>query len=142
MDKYWNHQSKYTKALIYHREAGWRGGEAVYFANQFLRLNNSIEQKTLSKEALLRLKKMKDKISQAFWQMHISQNLKRRKINIKNFQKDFNNIYCEHFTIRQEKLPRKMKKKFKKLNHFHFEVVLKPEFCIDSMMLEIEKDGE
>ena len=99
-------------------------------------------EKTLSKEALLRLEKMKDEISQAFWQMHISQNLKRRKINIKNFQKDFNNIYCEHFTIRQEKLPRKMKKKFKKLNHFHFEVVLKPEFCIDSMMLEIEKDGE
>ena len=52
MDKYWEHQSKYTKALIYHREAGWRGGEAVAFANKFLRLHNSMVQKALSQEQI------------------------------------------------------------------------------------------
>ena len=45
MDKYWNHQNQYTKALIYHREAGWRGGEAVTFALRFRALNNAIETK-------------------------------------------------------------------------------------------------
>lgn len=53
MEKYWNHQSKYTKALIYHREAGWRGGEAVAFANKLARLNNTIDQKAASKEQIL-----------------------------------------------------------------------------------------
>ena len=49
-DKYWDHQNKYTKALIYHREAGWRGGEAVAFASRFIRLNRTIEQKGVSKD--------------------------------------------------------------------------------------------
>ncbi|MBR5665726.1 MAG: S46 family peptidase, partial [Bacteroidales bacterium] len=51
-DRYWEHQSKYTKALIYHREAGWRGGEAVAFANKFLRLSNAIGQKSLTDEQI------------------------------------------------------------------------------------------
>ncbi|MBO4581400.1 MAG: S46 family peptidase [Bacteroidales bacterium] len=50
LDRYWKHRSQYTKALIYHREAGWRGGEAVAFANKFLKLNNTIERKSLPKE--------------------------------------------------------------------------------------------
>ena len=49
IDKYWAHQEKYTKALIYHREAGLRGSEAVAFALQFRRLNNTINQKAASK---------------------------------------------------------------------------------------------
>ncbi len=49
IDKYWAHQGKYTKALIYHREAGLRGSEAVAFALQFRRLNNTINQKAASK---------------------------------------------------------------------------------------------
>lgn len=48
MDNYWNHQSKYTKALIYHREAGWRGGEAVAFALNFRRINYAIDEKAAS----------------------------------------------------------------------------------------------
>ena len=45
MDKYWEHQSQFTKALIYYREAGWRGGEAVAFAVKFRQLNFAIQQK-------------------------------------------------------------------------------------------------
>ena len=45
MDKYWEYQSQFTKALIYYREAGWRGGEAVTFALKFRALNNALEQK-------------------------------------------------------------------------------------------------
>ena len=52
MDNYWNHQSKYTKALIYHREAGWRGGEAVAFALRFRQLNSIIENKTATPNAI------------------------------------------------------------------------------------------
>lgn len=51
-DKYWAHQAKYKKALIYHREAGWRGGEAVAFATKFMRLNNSIEAKSAPMDQL------------------------------------------------------------------------------------------
>ena len=48
MHKYWNHQNKYTKTLIYHREAGWRGGEAVAFALKFRALNNAFSDKSIS----------------------------------------------------------------------------------------------
>lgn len=51
-DRYWNHQNQYTKALIYHREAGWRGGEAVAFASRFMRLNNTIEQKAATADQI------------------------------------------------------------------------------------------
>ena len=54
MDKYWDHQSKYTKALIYHREAGWRGGEAVAFALRFRSLNSTLkESKNASKAEIV-----------------------------------------------------------------------------------------
>ena len=54
MDNYWNHQSKYTKALIYHREAGWRGGEAVSFALRFRSLNRTLkENKNASKSEVV-----------------------------------------------------------------------------------------
>ena len=53
MDKYWTHQSKYTKALIYHREAGWNGSEAVYFSLRFRQLNNIIESKTASQDKII-----------------------------------------------------------------------------------------
>ena len=53
MDKYWAHQSKYTKALIYHREAGWNGSEAVYFSLRFRQLNNIIESKTTSQDKII-----------------------------------------------------------------------------------------
>lgn len=49
IDKYWQHQSKYKKAIIYHREAGWRGGEAVAFAIRFMRINNMLENKNTPK---------------------------------------------------------------------------------------------
>ena len=45
MDKYWEYQSQFTKALIYYREAGWRGGEAVAFAVKFRALNFALKQK-------------------------------------------------------------------------------------------------
>ena len=45
MDKYWEYQSQFTKALIYYREAGWRGGEAVTFALKFRALHYALEQK-------------------------------------------------------------------------------------------------
>lgn len=48
IDKYWAHQSNYKKALIYLREAGWRGGEAVSFAMKFRAANNAIVNKEAS----------------------------------------------------------------------------------------------
>lgn len=51
-DQYWDHQAKYKKAIIYHREAGWRGGEAVAFATKFMRLNNTITDKKASQDAI------------------------------------------------------------------------------------------
>ena len=66
-DRYWEHQSKYTKALIYHREAGWRGGEAVAFANKFLRLSNAIGQKSMTDEQIAGYaKQMKSEVDAFF----------------------------------------------------------------------------
>ena len=47
MDKYWAHQSKYTKTLIYHREAGWNGGEAVRFSVKFRQIDYAIKSKSV-----------------------------------------------------------------------------------------------
>ena len=67
MDRYWNHQNQYTKALIYHREAGWRGGEAVTFALKFRALNNAIEQKAAPMDNLKAYaKRMKGDIQDFF----------------------------------------------------------------------------
>lgn len=66
IDKYWNHQAKYTKATIYHREAGWRGGEAVAFAVRFRQLNRIIENKTAQYEIAARAEAMKGAVQNYF----------------------------------------------------------------------------
>ena len=66
IDQYWNHQAKYTKATIYHREAGWRGGEAVAFAVRFRQLNNIIENKTAQYEIAARAEAMKGAVQNYF----------------------------------------------------------------------------
>lgn len=54
-ERYWQHQNNFTKALIYHREAGWRGGEAVAFASRFMRLNNMIDKKSATPEQISKI---------------------------------------------------------------------------------------
>lgn len=66
IDQYWNHQAKYTKATIYHREAGWRGGEAVAFAVRFRQLNNMIENKEAQNEIAARAEAMKGAVQNYF----------------------------------------------------------------------------
>lgn len=66
IDKYWNHQAKYTKATIYHREAGWRGGEAVAFAVRFRQLNNVIENKAAQNEIAARAEAKKGAVQNYF----------------------------------------------------------------------------
>lgn len=66
IDQYWNHQAKYTKATIYHREAGWRGGEAVAFAVRFRQLNRIIENKTAQYEIAARAEAMKGAVQNYF----------------------------------------------------------------------------
>lgn len=66
IDQYWNHQAKYTKATIYHREAGWRGGEAVAFAVRFRQLNNMIENKAAQNEIAARAEAKKGAVQNYF----------------------------------------------------------------------------
>lgn len=66
IDQYWSHQAKYTKATIYHREAGWRGGEAVAFAVRFRQLNNMIENKAAQNEIAARAEAMKGAVQNYF----------------------------------------------------------------------------
>ena len=66
IDKYWNHQAKYTKATIYHREAGWRGGEAVAFAVRFRQLNRIIENKAAQNEIAARAEAVKGAVQNYF----------------------------------------------------------------------------
>lgn len=66
IDQYWNHQAKYTKATIYHREAGWRGGETVAFAVRFRQLNRIIENKAAQNEIAARAEAMKGAVQNYF----------------------------------------------------------------------------
>ncbi|MCR4964499.1 MAG: S46 family peptidase [Bacteroidales bacterium] len=65
-DNYWNHQNKYTKALIYHREAGWYGGEAISFALRFRQLNHMIESKASQDNIKARANGMKKSVQDFF----------------------------------------------------------------------------
>ena len=65
-DKYWNHQSKYTKALIYHREAGLMGGEAITFALKFRSVNRAFEEKIPIENIAAYTKKMKGDVKDFF----------------------------------------------------------------------------
>lgn len=66
IDQYWNHQAKYSKAIIYHREAGWRGGEAVAFAVRFRQLNHMIESKAPENEIAAQAQGMKKAVDNYF----------------------------------------------------------------------------
>ena len=67
MNNYWDHQAKYTKALIYLREAGWHGGEAVTFALRFRAVNNAFSDKSVSKDDIKAyVKKMKGSVQDFF----------------------------------------------------------------------------
>ena len=42
-DRYWNHQAKFKKAIVYHREAGLRGSEAVTFSIRFQNIHFALQ---------------------------------------------------------------------------------------------------
>lgn len=76
----WEHQNKYTKAIIYHREAGWRGGEAIAFAVKFRSINKAIENKSISQEELNTI-------------------IKSLKVSAKNYFKDYDHATDRDVTI-------------------------------------------
>ena len=80
LDKYWKYQKSYTKALIYHREAGLRGGEAVTFALKFRSLNKAIETKAAPKDKIVAY-------------------AKKLKPDFDNFFKDYNKALDRDVTI-------------------------------------------
>ncbi len=65
-DKYWAHQSKYTKALLYHREAGWNGGEAVRFSMKFRSVDYAFAEKIPQENIVAFTKKMKGDVEDFF----------------------------------------------------------------------------
>ena len=65
-DKYWAHQSKYTKALLYHREAGWNGGEAVRFSMKFRSVEHAFSEKIPHENIAAYTKKMKGDVEDFF----------------------------------------------------------------------------
>ena len=65
-DRYWQHQSKYTKALLYHREAGWNGGEAVRFSMKFRSVDRAFGEKIPQENIAAFTKKMKGDVEDFF----------------------------------------------------------------------------
>ena len=65
-DKYWAHQSKYTKALLYHREAGWNGGEAVRFSMKFRSVDYAYAEKIPQENIAAYTQKMKGDVEDFF----------------------------------------------------------------------------
>ena len=43
--KKWNILDEIEKSFVYHREAGWNGGEAIAFSRRFMRINQMFEDK-------------------------------------------------------------------------------------------------
>ncbi|MBQ6101488.1 MAG: S46 family peptidase, partial [Bacteroidales bacterium] len=43
--KKWNILDEIEKSFVYHREAGWNGGEAIAFSRRFMRINQMFEEK-------------------------------------------------------------------------------------------------
>ena len=65
-DRHWQHQSKYTKALLYHREAGWNGGEAVRFSMKFRSVERAFKEKIPQENIAAFTKKMKGDVEDFF----------------------------------------------------------------------------
>ena len=65
-DRYWENQSKYTKALLYHREAGWNGGEAVRFSMKFRSVDYAFSEKIPQEKIVAFTKKMKGDVEDFF----------------------------------------------------------------------------
>lgn len=50
IEKKWEILDEINKSFVYHREAGWNGGEAIAFSRRFMRLNKMLNEKTNKNE--------------------------------------------------------------------------------------------
>ena len=64
--KKWNILDEIEKSFVYHREAGWNGGEAIAFSRRFMRLNQMFEDKTDKAEILAAVEKMQPAVETFF----------------------------------------------------------------------------
>ena len=66
IDQKWAILDEIEKSFVYHREAGWNGGEAIAFSRRFMRLNNLFEEKTEKEQIKAAAEKMQPQVEAFF----------------------------------------------------------------------------
>ncbi|MBO6026406.1 MAG: S46 family peptidase [Bacteroidales bacterium] len=66
IEKKWQILDEIEKSMVYHREAGWNGGEAISFSRSFIRINNKIEEKADKTVILAEAEKLRPAVASFF----------------------------------------------------------------------------
>ena len=64
--KKWNILDEIEKSFVYHREAGWNGGEAIAFSRRFMRINQMFEDKADKADIKAAVEKMQPQVETFF----------------------------------------------------------------------------
>ncbi|MBR5911283.1 MAG: S46 family peptidase [Bacteroidales bacterium] len=64
--KKWNILDEIQKSFVYHREAGWNGGEAIAFSRRFMRINKMFEAKADKADIKAEAEKMQPAVETFF----------------------------------------------------------------------------
>ena len=64
--KKWEILDEIKKSFIYHREAGWNGGEAIAFSRRFMRINKMFEDKADKADIQAAAEKMQPQVDAFF----------------------------------------------------------------------------
>ncbi len=62
----WDILDEIEKSFVYHREAGWNGGEAIAFSRRFMRINKMFEAKAEKADILAEAERLKPNVNAFF----------------------------------------------------------------------------
>ena len=66
IEKKWEILDEIQKSFVYHREAGWNGGEAIAFSRRFMRINQMFEDKAEKADIIAAVEKMQPAVETFF----------------------------------------------------------------------------
>ena len=83
--KKWNILDEIQKSFVYHREAGWNGGEAIAFSRRFMRINKMFEAKADKADIKAEVEKMQPSVDAFFkdYSMPLDQDVTAAYLNDK-----------------------------------------------------------
>jgi hypothetical protein len=92
IEQKWQILDKIQKSFVYHREAGWNGGEAIAFSRRFMRINKMFEDKVDKADIKAAAEKMQPQVDAFFkdYDMALDQDVTAALLNLfyKNISTD------------------------------------------------------